>query len=1057
MLGAAWFAWQVTMVPQPIDFDPGWGEARWITAADGGAPVAYFRYALHLNTWPAAAVLTVAARQTFTLAVNGVSLGSNNGQFAPRAYIYDIRPALRIGVNIIAVRVANADLALPALRALLEIREGATVYHHGSGETWRATSQSGLAHPRDAVGPNAWSLPGFDATGWRQARVLSERMDSSPFLSVNPRLYQQPLPRLWLRTNGYDACFFRLLDVPEKTARVWLRLGSTARTSIYLNGRLLTTLYGGWQSLPFKPSSAQANYQATLPVTLYNISPWMHFGHNTLAIHVFASVPLANRQVEQWSGKVTVLTDIMIERSQGRELWLEPSGAWRLVNHQACGQPEAEQALKPWSSVPLELASAPLSLPYLSAVSLISPSLLSAPTEGWLVISAAMAIVGLPWLMLGFLLSVGRPAPPRLVWRPLSLAVVPPLILICLLIVLSHLPVFPHPWLYTWFWLVFLGALLLLDYAALAWVIWASARRQASSIVLLGPGNQTKGTTVETSTNMTASSEVWSRLQGWRSLPSNYQSTLRSLWRSWHFWGTLAPVVVIALLLSGYQLAYEPYWQDELSSYYAAHGILSTGWPLFPSGFLYTKAELYSYLLAAWQWLFGERPELARAISVGEYLATLPLLYLAGCYFFSRRVAWLATAMLAFSPLALVWSRQMRMYQQAQLLTLLTLLLFYSCLQRPARSRLIYGAALSLLATYLSHEETFIILPALLLCALVCRDRQRLSLSALCLSPSWQRATLLCGAGIAAQLLLTHLSHPPSLGTDASQRPLVHFTINNFIFYADMLFTPIASERAPWLFLNSVSLMLGCLRAIRSREPGPCYCVLFLLAAWLTLVYGFTLQADRYLYPLLPCYYLLSAYGTSELIQAVGRLTAAVADAGLSPPDCNWRQVAACQRLLLIGSSGMLCALLLIAPLIAMSASNLCLSRLLGLPHHRHYADYDLVGAYLRQHLRRGDVVIAVAPANCVRYYVGQVDYFFSIDRALYLMERRGHIIETASAAEALLNQDDFAAVLAEHTRIWIVSDNGPYEAAVRKRFVFPSDVHLVFEGYASALYLRGG
>nr|BBH94665.1 hypothetical protein KTA_28640 [Thermogemmatispora argillosa] len=1057
VLGAAWFAWQVAIVPQSTDFDPDWEAARWITAADGSAPVAYFRYTLQLKAWPEVAVLTVAAQQTFTLAVNGVALGNNQGQFAPRAYIYDIRRALRIGVNVVAVRVANADLQLPALRALLELRKGATVYHYGSGESWHATAQSGLAHRRDAVASNAWSLPGFDAADWRPARSFPGKMDSIPYLSVNPRLYQQPLPRLWLRTDSPDACFFRLLDIPADAARVWLRLGSTAQTSIYLNGSLLTTLSGGWQPLPFRSASSRASYQAGLAVMLYEISPWLHPGHNALAIHVMAPAPLADGEIEQGAGKASVLADIMIEHSQGRNLWLEPSEAWRLVSHQVCGRLGTEQPPKRWPAAPLEPSSAPLLLPYLSAVSLISPSLLSIPANGWLVIGGAMAIVGLPWLVLGLLLGLRCSTAPRLIWRPLSLAVVPPLTLVCLLIVLARLPLFPHPWPYTWLWLEGLGALLLLDYAALAWAIWSSARLRASSIAILSEGGGAERKTVKTRTNTTVGSAIWLRLQNWRPLSSHCQATPRSLWRSWHFWGALAPIIVIAVLLSGYQLSYEPYWQDELSSYYAARGILSTGWPFFPSGFLYTKAELYSYLLAIWNALFGEHPALTRAISVGEYLVSLPLLYFAGRYLFSRRVAWLATAMLACSPLALIWSRQMRMYQQAQLLTLLTLLLFYGCLQRPARSRLIYGAALSLLATYLSHEETFIILPALLLCALCCRDRRRLSLSALWRSPSWQRAALLCGAGISAQLLLTHFSRPPVLGTDASQRPLIHFTINNFIFYAEMLFNPIASERTPWLFLNSIGLVLGCLQAVRRRDPRACYCVLFFLAAWLTLVYAFTLQADRYLYPLLPCYYLLSAYGTSGLIQRLGSATAAVADASLSPSEWNWRRLIGTRRLMLIGSSGLLCALLLIAPLIAMNASSLFLSRLLGLPYHRHYADYDLIGAYLRQHLRRGDVVIAVAPANCVRYYVGQVDYFFSIDRALYLMERHGQIIETASAAEALLNQDDFSAVLAEHTRIWIVSDNGPYEAAVRKRFIFPSDVHLVFEGYASALYLRGG
>ncbi|WP_376796158.1 glycosyltransferase family 39 protein [Thermogemmatispora sp.] len=1053
-IGALWFAWQVIMVPQPGHFDPGWQDARWIAAVDGSAPVAYFRYALQLRTWPEAAVLTVAAQQTFALAVNGLSLGNNKGQFAPRAFLYDIRRALRIGTNVIAIRVANGDLQRPALRALLEIRSRTGTYRFSSGSTWRATAQSSLAHRLDGLVANAWSLPSFDATDWRPAQVLPEEQGAGPLLAVDPQPYRQPLPPLWLRANSPQACFVRLFDVPAGAIRIWLRLGSPARTSVYLNGTLLATLGGSLQSLPFRPISPAPGYRAGLPIALYDISPWLHTGRNTLAIYAVAQVPFADGQIELSSREIALLTDILIEGSQGQNLWLEPSPAWRLAKDSPCGLLKAEETSKSWLTVAPGIPSASPLLPYLTTPSPLSPSLLSVPAKGWLVIMGTVGLVWVPWSGLGLLLAVSCAAAPRAIWRRLSLAVVPPLALEGLLIVLAREPALSCPFPYSGCWLWFLGTLLLLDYALLAWTLWwDSTRGQPRLPVVTEIAGNVERAATKTSARA-SSRKRWKSLQGWLRplLALAAQAPL-----SWRGWVALVPILVVAILLSGYQLAYEPYWQDELSSYYAARGIVTTGWPLFPSGFLYTKAELYSYLLAIWSLIFGEQPQMTRAISVGEYLLSLPLLYLAGCYFFSRRIAWLATAMLACSPLALTWSRQMRMYQQAQLFTLLTLLLFHRCLQRPAHSRLIYGVALSVLVAYLSHEETFIVLPSLLLCALCCRDRRQLSLAALCRSPAWQRAGLLCGAGITAQLLLAHFSHPPVLGTDASQRPLIHFTLNNFVFYTEMLFSPVVGERAPWLFLDSLCLVLGCGRAIREKEPRACYCALFLIAAWLMLTYGFSLQADRYLYPLLPCYYLLSAYGASGLVRAIGRLTMAVADGCVPSSGRSWEHVAAVQRLFLIGSSGLLCALLLIAPLIAINTSSPFLSRLLGLPDHRHYADYDLVGAYLRQHLRRGDVVIAVAPANCVRYYVGQIDYFFSIDRALYLMEQHGHIIETASGAEALLDQADLTAVLAEHARVWIVSDGGPYEAAVKKRFIFPPDLHLVFEGYASALYLRGG
>ena len=106
--------------------------------------------------------------------------------------------------------------------------------------------------------------------------------------------------------------------------------------------------------------------------------------------------------------------------------------------------------------------------------------------------------------------------------------------------------------------------------------------------------------------------------------------------------------------------------------------------------------------------------------------------------------------------------------------------------------------------------------------------------------------------------------------------------------------------------------------------------------------------------------------------------------------------------------------------------------------------------------MQKGDIVIAVSPAVSLLYYVGHVNYYFSLDRALFVFEQNGHIVETTTGAQALLNQDDFQAVLSKYKRVWIVSDNGSYQTAVHQRFSFPPDFHIVFEGYGSAVYFRG-
>src|SRR6266516_8090608 len=117
--------------------------------------------------------------------------------------------------------------------------------------------------------------------------------------------------------------------------------------------------------------------------------------------------------------------------------------------------------------------------------------------------------------------------------------------------------------------------------------------------------------------------------------------------------------------------------------------------------------------------IFGDQNGMPRLVSMLEYLISLPLFYGVGCYFFDRRIALLSTAMLAFSPYALLWGRQTRMYEQAFLMTLIVAYILYYALQHYQRVRPVYLAIACVVIAYLSHEETFIILPAIIICVLL--------------------------------------------------------------------------------------------------------------------------------------------------------------------------------------------------------------------------------------------------------------------------------------------------------------------------------------------------
>ncbi len=142
--------------------------------------------------------------------------------------------------------------------------------------------------------------------------------------------------------------------------------------------------------------------------------------------------------------------------------------------------------------------------------------------------------------------------------------------------------------------------------------------------------------------------------------------------------------------------------------------------------------------------------------------------------------------------------------------------------------------------------------------------------------------------------------------------------------------------------------------------------------------------------------------------------------------------------------------------MLPISSYNLVVSRVFGLTYLHHFSDYDAAGAYVKNHWHDGDVVISMSPDIEMYYYLGRSDYFFSVDRALFLIERNGQAINTATASVAMLSQSDFRTMLSKYPRVWIVTDHSSYQNEITRHFTVPAEFHIVFEGARNAVYLRG-
>jgi 4-amino-4-deoxy-L-arabinose transferase-like glycosyltransferase len=642
-----------------------------------------------------------------------------------------------------------------------------------------------------------------------------------------------------------------------------------------------------------------------------------------------------------------------------------------------------------------------------------------------MVVLASVMAVLLVWLLMAFILGKHYYRSLRDGMVVMSLAFLPALALEVLLLALAREPHFLQPFPYNTFWGLVLIALVIVT----CLLLWLQAFLPYRGLAGSPPASPTR-----------------TSQSSWLHLP---------VWFRRH-WAILLLVIVAGVLVFP-SLQYEPYWQDELATYYAAKYSIMRGFPQTIAGFIYPKAELFHYMLGLLMLVFGDQNGVPRVLSTVEYLATIPLLYFVGTRFFNRRVGWLAAAMLTLSPYALIWSVQERMYQQAQFGVLLMLFVFYIAVRKSQSLRWPYIAVGCLLLTYLSHEQTFITLPALLLGVFWLSKSPKRILPDVFYQKHWWFAALIGVCVIGSQLLIVKFSHPSFVGTDQSMRSEIQLHGDGIKFYYEIFFAPKPSN--PWITVDSLLALVGCIYAVRSHNRRLKYCALFLVLSTLTLVFLFTMVAPRYVYPILPIYYLVGAYALLQLLQSIWRFAHShriIVRGAIELSTSSTRLVSPPLRWLALLSGVLICGSVLIAPLCPISNNSLTISRLVGGSYHQQFLDYDVVGQYIKQHRQPGDIVISISPDLETAYYVGYSDYYLSVNRALFLMERDNHVINTSTGALALFNQRDLDAVLSQHPRVWVVSDHGGYELSALRRFTLPKSFHIVCEGARTVLYLRG-
>ena len=118
-------------------------------------------------------------------------------------------------------------------------------------------------------------------------------------------------------------------------------------------------------------------------------------------------------------------------------------------------------------------------------------------------------------------------------------------------------------------------------------------------------------------------------------------------------------------------------WMDEGFHYLAAEGILNHGYPLFPSGHIYFKAILYTYLLALSCLVFGLNAFGLRIVSVLAFVGLLPVAFLFAKKIYGRAAGLLAAIGLAFSAWQMEIGRLALYFLPVQVFYIACLYAFY--------------------------------------------------------------------------------------------------------------------------------------------------------------------------------------------------------------------------------------------------------------------------------------------------------------------------------------------------------------------------------------------
>ena len=440
---------------------------------------------------------------------------------------------------------------------------------------------------------------------------------------------------------------------------------------------------------------------------------------------------------------------------------------------------------------------------------------------------------------------------------------------------------------------------------------------------------------------------------------------------------------------------------DEFTTLWAARQVQAHGVPIMPSGVLYTRGLLASYLQAGIGALFGNGYSVGRLPSLIFGLATILLIWQVGRRGWRCRVGWLAALGLALLPEAILWSARARFYTQIQFFALLALWAAWETIRAYAtppgsaprhgwRTPLLF--ALSFVLALYSQEQALLLYPSIVLAMLIWLGWRRL------LTPPLLVAHAICVAAMGARYAIEIWGQPGYFETIQATRPYVGWVLDvtgAWRTYAPQLVSP---DRLPWTLAGVVALGAALVIATRTRslrtlplfhQSTLFYALQMLFALGVLFLFvGTSWRDPRYLFLVQPLWLLLGAAGIVWLVEQLpGRAQAPM----------------------------FIAAALGIVLLMAQPARAVATQQVEG---------YDRVLETVRTLRQPGDAVLSPQPPACA-LVLGTCDGY-AIEKGYeeYVIRRAGGpLVDRWTGAPLIDSAAALEAVIRSHPRTWFVGD----------------------------------